>query len=72
MDELMGNFNIILNNKNKEVEDILISKNKKMKVTLKIDQLDYASKKTINLIENEKIRKYKSSKAYKKEQENSI
>jgi len=68
----MGNFNIILNNKNKEVEDILISKNKKMKVTLKIDQLDYASKKTINLIENEKIRKYKSSKAYKKEQENSI
>jgi hypothetical protein len=65
-EELLTNFNNLINEKNEEVEMILNSKNKKM--TTKSLDLDYNAKKTIQKINAEADKKLKNSKAYKKEQ----
>lgn len=69
MDELLlDNFNKIIEMKNKEVEIILLSKNKKM--TNKSLEIDYETNKTINKIKNEEKRKLENSKLYKKKMDN--
>ena len=66
-EELLNNFNNLIDIKNKEVELILNSKNKKM-MNNNSNELSYDAKKTIAKINAEQERKLKSSKAYKKEQ----
>ena len=65
-EELLINFNNLIDNKNKEVETILNSKNKKM-INNNSLELHYDAKKTIAKINAEQERKLKSSKSYKKE-----
>jgi len=66
-EELLSSFNAIIDKKNKEVELILNSKNKKM-INNDPSELTYDAKKTIAKINAEQERKIKNSKAYKKEQ----
>jgi len=70
MDKMIENFNKIIDSKEKELEEILLSKNKKVINKLDKDQLDYATKKTITKIKAEEKRKLENSKAYKKKQDN--
>ena len=70
MDKMIENFNKIIDSKEKELEEILLSKNKKVINKLDKDQLDYATKKTITKIKAEEKRKLENSKAYKKNQYN--
>jgi hypothetical protein len=70
MDKMVENFNKIIEIKEKEIEEILLSKNKKMTNKLDKNDLDYATKKTISKIKSEEKRKYESSKLYKKKQDN--
>jgi len=70
MDKMIENFNKIIDSKEKELEEILLSKNKKVINKLDKDQLDYATKKTITKIKAEEKRKLENSKAYKKKQYN--
>ena len=71
MDALLYTFNIMIANKNKEVEEKFLLKTKKMRDSLQqeditpVDTIDYITKKTIYKINAEKDRKYKASKAYK-------
>jgi len=67
---MVENFNKIIEIKEKEIEEILLSKNKKMTNKLDKNDLDYATKKTISKIKSEEKRKYESSKLYKKKQDN--
>ena len=66
-EELLSSFNTLIDAKNKEVELILNSKNKKM-INNNSLELSYDAKKTIAKINAEQERKIKNSKAYKKEQ----
>ena len=68
MDKMIENFNKIIDSKEKELEEILLSKNKKVINKLDKDQLDYATKKTITKIKAEEKRKLENSKTYKKKQ----
>jgi len=70
MDKMIENFNKIIDSKEKELEEILLSKNKKVINKLDKDQLDYATKKTITKIKAEEKRKLENSKEYKKKQYN--
>lgn len=70
MDKMVENFNKIIEIKEKEIEEILLSKNKKMTNKLDKNELDYATKTTISKIKKEEKRKYESSKLYKKKQDN--
>ena len=73
MDTLLEEFNKLIENKNKEIEEKFLLKTKKMKdvissddiTPVSIDTIDYNTKKTISKINAEKERKYKASKAYK-------
>lgn len=67
---MVENFNKIIEIKEKEIEEILLSKNKKMTNKLDKNELDYATKTTISKIKKEEKRKYESSKLYKKKQDN--
>lgn len=64
-------FDVILENKSKELE--LLAKSKSKKLTSTKNDVDYTSKTTLNKINVEKDRKLKMSKAYKKQElENNI
>ena len=63
-------FEIMINKKLKEIEESFNLKKEKKKMTVADPaKIDYYSKQTINAINTELDRKYKSSKAYKKLQE---
>lgn len=64
-------FDVILENKSKELE--LLAKSKSKKLTSTKNDVDYTSKTTLNKINVEQDRKLKMSKAYKKQElENNI
>ena len=59
-------FEIIINKKMKEIEEMYILKTEKKKMIVSDpEKLDYFSKKQLNAINTELERKYKNSKAYK-------
>jgi hypothetical protein len=71
MEELNNKFNNILEIKSKELE--LLAKSKSKKLTSTKNDVDYTSKTTLNKINVEQDRKFKMSKAYKKQElENNI
>lgn len=64
-------FDVILENKSKDLE--LLAKSKSKKLTSTKNDVDYTSKTTLNKINVEQDRKLKMSKAYKKQElENNI
>lgn len=60
-------FDILLFNKNKEINELFITKYNKKSISDNIDKdkIDYSTNKTLSAINNELERKYKSSKKYK-------
>jgi hypothetical protein len=71
MEHMNHKFDVILENKSKELE--LLAKSKSKKLTSTKNDVDYTSKTTLNKINVEQDRKLKMSKAYKKQElENNI
>lgn len=68
-DELLYNFNRILLEKRDEIIEIANSKKRENKKLTNIDNLNKDIKDTLNRIKLENEKKIKSSKRYKKEQE---
>lgn len=68
MEHLNNKFNIILQAKIEEIQEILKEKTKKTTKEIKKDVVNYSVKTTLAKINAEQDRKLKSSKAYKKNQ----
>ena len=68
MEHLNNKFNIILQAKMEEIQEILKEKTKKTTKEIKKDVVNYSVKTTLAKINAEQDRKLKASKAYKKNQ----
>ena len=66
MDQLNAKFDLILEEKSKELSELAKLKSEKRKMTQSnVDDMTYHDKKTLSKIAIEQDRKIKSSKAYK-------
>lgn len=68
MEDLNNTFDLLILEKNKEVDNLLLLKNKKVIKDKDKDSIDFLTKKTINKINDEIEKKLKASKSYKKTQ----
>lgn len=70
MEDLNNTFDLLILEKNKEVDNLLLLKNKKVikDKDKDKDSIDFLTKKTINKINDEIEKKLKASKSYKKTQ----
>ena len=65
-------FDVILNNKKKELADLYYIKTKSKKLTSNVDNINYIDKQLYNKINASIDKKNKDSKNYKKNDENAL
>jgi hypothetical protein len=65
-------FDVILNNKKKELADLYYLKTKSKKLTSNVDNINYIDKQLYNKINASIDKKNKDSKNYKKNDENAL
>ena len=65
-------FDVILNNKKKELEDLYNLKTKCKKMTSNVNEINFMDKKLYNKINAAIDKKYKESKQYKKKCEEEV
>ena len=65
-------FDVILNNKKKELTDLYYLKTKSKKLTSNVDNINYIDKQLYNKINASIDKKNKDSKNYKKNDENAL